>query len=272
MSNAKASTATQIIKLATNANKTEKIVAQPGQAIQLVVDGQIYTGQKAIQGRQLRVVRRTDKLILEADGSEHALVEVSGFFSTDIQGDTDNLLGTVDPQTLFEASQGVQLASASGTPSFDNRGTLVAQAAPSSTTVTVSDAVAAAIPTATPIAAALTPLIAAGVGLVALNSSGSSAAPLTPAEVAALTASQVDALNPAQIAALGANLSLMSAAALSSIDATQAAAITATQLDSFDAADIAALARPLWAASRPPPWPAWTPCKSPRSPPINWPL
>ena len=66
-----------LIRHGLNANRALKII-KPGQAIQLMVDGQLYTGQKTINGRTLRLVRKNGILVLEADGQ--ALAEVEGFF------------------------------------------------------------------------------------------------------------------------------------------------------------------------------------------------
>ena len=138
MSNTKPSAVIQTIKLTANTKQIEKIAVQPGQSLQIIVDGQLYTGQKTIDGRRLRLTRQSDKLILATEDAEQPLLEISGFFAhdpasaqtTDFFSPADMLLGAVDPQTLFETSHSVQWVSASGHTPFDIRGVLVAQAAP----------------------------------------------------------------------------------------------------------------------------------------------
>ncbi len=175
-------TATQTLNLAVAQKHTEKIALQPGQAIKLMIDGQLYTGQKTINGRPLRLVRKNDKLILEAEAQ--ALAEVAGFFppqtdtaqaAPDEAGADTNLLGALDAQSLFESGSSVQLAAADAgtlpaysTPSW---GTLIAQAATgavSATTAATTTAAASTAAAATAVSAGAV-IAAAVVAAVALS-------------------------------------------------------------------------------------------------------
>lgn len=190
MSKSQNTTAAQTLNLAVAQKQTEKIALQPGQAIKIMVDGQPYTGQKTINGRAVRMVRKGDKLILEVEGQDQALVEVSGFFPADsaaeqaatIEGvSADNLLGYLDPQGLFESGSSAQVAAADtvGAPavSTPSWGTLIAQAASATTTTTTATAATAATA-----AAAISPGAVAAVLLgaaVVINNANSDD---TPAE------------------------------------------------------------------------------------------
>ena len=184
MSNSSNNTSAQIINLAVAQKQTEKIALQPGQAIKIMVDGQLYTGQKTINGRAVRMVRKGDKLILEVEGQgqDQALVEVSGFFPADSateQAAAQDLLGNIDPQALFESGSSAQLASAelgalptASTPSW---GTLIAQA-----TTTASSAATASTATAVTTASqgsSLGAFIMGAFGIAAVASNNSSPAP-----------------------------------------------------------------------------------------------
>jgi len=80
----KAATAKSVIQafeLQASAKTTQKKFAQPGQAFIIVVDGQVYTGQKKINHRGLRLERKGDALLLVAEDQAEPLLEVSGFYA-----------------------------------------------------------------------------------------------------------------------------------------------------------------------------------------------
>lgn len=134
----------QTIELLSRSKLGQKIAVQPGQALQIVVDGQIYTGQKKIKGQTLNLKRKGNALLLVVQGQEEPLLEVNGFYAPS-PADTDASLSAdaipVDALSLLQQGSSTQMAAADlggsaptiQTPSW---GTLVAQA--NTTTVATS--------------------------------------------------------------------------------------------------------------------------------------
>ncbi len=190
VSSSKTATSTpaqQTIELQANAKATHKMAVQPGQAFKIVVDSQVYTGQKKINQRELRLVRKGDTLLLVAQDQAEPLLEVSGFYapmdnadvSAPAQDPTQTAsLGTatetpVDLQTLFESGNTTQLAvadmgaaPAAHPPSW---GTLLAQAGSAVGTTTTATTTAAATTVAAETAVAATAgTVSAGAVLAAV--------------------------------------------------------------------------------------------------------
>ncbi len=190
MSKSPSNASTQTINLAVAQKQTEKIALQPGQAIKIMVDGQPYTGQKTINGQAVRMVRKGDKLILEVEGQDQALVELSGFFPAEAateQAVAQDLLGTIDAQALFEAGSSAQVASAElgalptvSTPSW---GTLIAQASTGAISAT-SAATTTAATTAATTTAAVTTTTAVAAGAVSAGAIAAGAALVAAAAIA----------------------------------------------------------------------------------------
>lgn len=111
MSNIKATSATQTIKLTASTKQTEKIVIKPGQAIQLMVDGQLYTGQQHINGKAVRLVRKGRTLEVQLD--EQSLAVVEDFYANEgAETGQTQALSEQDTLALLQEGSAVQVAAA----------------------------------------------------------------------------------------------------------------------------------------------------------------
>lgn len=179
------STNTKTVQINSQQAAPQKLRAEPGQALSLVIDGVPFTGQKQINGKAVKLVRKGRALELHLEGQDHAAAVIENIYaeSAPIEQimDADQLLAeqgalTADQPLAGQMSEAdVHQATTWSTPVVQGplHGTQWAQAAAS----TQSDAGAAT--TAAPNWGAA--LFAFGtMGILASNSSSAPAQPEAP--------------------------------------------------------------------------------------------
>ncbi|MBD8051744.1 beta strand repeat-containing protein, partial [Limnohabitans radicicola] len=153
----------------------QKIKAQPGQALQLVIDGVAYVGQPQIKGKAVQLVRKGRQL--EVQLQDQAVAVVEDFYASEGAAPGQALaLSAQDTLALLQEGSAVQVAAAPAAEpavALPQWGTLVAQANPSTTgNAPAAAAAASAAPEATGMGMGMGTALLGALGLAALASGG----------------------------------------------------------------------------------------------------